>query len=169
MLAALANIFAFARWVYLTAIFAFAMNYVQPAQNHDELAGLTAYAVIEDPLFDDDVIDVTPGAIATITSGEAEESSLRIDAIGDHGRSCGALQKWDGCRLSRLAALEAGIDQIRLSFAMSKTCPWCGFLAGPRGIESPHVRRMSKHRERLTVRILAALAGADLSTAEARR
>ena len=146
----------------IRALSLFFLNYaamvnLQPGVPHAELAIANTVAMLEtEPLFEDDKLEV-----AVVVGAEFEESSFRARVVGDGGRSCGALQVWNGCRLTVLESLISGIEQIRLSFSMSKNCEWCGYLGGPHGIESSRVRRMSLHRERAIARLLA-----DLSTDE---
>lgn len=130
-----------------------ALLFVQPTTSHTDLAiANTSAILLAAPLVDDEKAE-----ISIVTGNETEESSLRTDAIGDHGLSSGPMQIFRARPMTTTENVMAGIEQLRISFALCKSAPFADYVFGPKGCTSDRARRLSKHRERLVARILASL------------
>lgn len=127
------------------------MTAEQPGIGHTELCLVNAMAIVQtEPLEPTDEREV-----ADVLSNEEQESSFRINAVGDHGRSTGPMQILNGAKLSTLENVKAGIEQMRISFAICKEHRFAPYVGGPRGCDDPKLQRMSSGREHLAARILS--------------
>jgi hypothetical protein len=120
-----------------------------PTRSHIEMAtAITAAALEAPPLFRDDPERIRTAALMVAVA--FRESSLRNDAIGDHGRALCAFQLWDTPR----SVLTDPEQCARIALArLRESIHACGagnelgiYAAGPRGCVSEHAKRISADR-----------------------
>lgn len=138
------------------------MSILAPGRNHDVLGKAIADRVdAEAPLFADDADKKKTSS--WLVAVAYRESSLRLDAVGDRGRSFCAYQIHETAGGTR--ALLTNADAcVGKAFAMlqtsSQVCPafplaW--YAEGPRGCASPRAQRISNDRMWLAKRIAMVL------------
>lgn len=164
----LAQISAFAKFAVIWILATGAMPAIAPYAHDDRAPIAIAFvASSEPPLFEDDADGTRTLAVLLATA--REESSMRPDSIGDHGRAFGLFQIWR--RPDLMAAIpnvREGLRQIRISFAECPQSPFDLYLSGKCG-KSARVSRQSDRRMARVGAVLALLGRADLSGAEARK
>jgi hypothetical protein len=119
------------------------MSSLAPGRDHSELA----WAVANVAESDDEA--------AIITAVAYRESSLRVDAIGDGGRSVCAMQIHGGSRAllsDAHACVRRGAAMIRASRAVDPAHPIASYARGPR-YQSEDARRISHDRIDLARRL----------------
>lgn len=135
------------------------MNLLAPGRDHAELAGAVARVVeAEAPLFKGD--DDRRRTAALVVAVAFRESSLRIDAVGDQGRSFCAFQIHQTSGGTRELLTDAGacsrkgFSMLRTSIRVCPDAPVAWYAAGPRGCESDTARRISSDRMHLAARLV---------------
>lgn len=136
-----------------------AMAFLQPDVDHTELGTAIASVVsAEAPLFTDD--DSRERTASLVVAVAFRESSLRLDAVGDQGRSVCAMQIWGGPRslLSDAdACIRTGLAMLRTSFRTCPKAPIAWYAAGgPNACAIPRAIRISNDRLALARRVHAA-------------
>lgn len=112
------------------------MTLLAPGRDHGELAWAVAV----------NATSVTEAAI--ITAVAFRESSLRNDAVGDHGRSVCAMQILGGPRellTDPIACVQRGVAMLRESRRVDPENPLAHYARGPR-FRSEEAKRISRDR-----------------------
>lgn len=125
------------------------MNLLAPGRQHGEMATAIASVIIEDaPLFRDDESKLRTAAFVVAVG--FRESSLRNDAIGDHGRALCMFQLWDTSRdvlTNPELCARIAMQRMRESIRACGTGNELGLYAvGPKGCASEHAKRISRDR-----------------------
>jgi hypothetical protein len=133
-----------------------AMAALAPGRDHAVNATAIANVILaEPPLFKDDESKLRTAAFVTAVA--FRESSLRNDAIGDHGHALCMFQLWAAPRTVLTdPELCARIAMQRLRESMLA----CGagnelgiYAAGPKGCSSAHAKRISADRMHMAHRL----------------
>lgn len=143
-----------------------AMLTLAPNRDHAALAeAITNVVEAERPLFADD--DDKRKTAALLVAVAFRESSLRADAVGDHGRSFCALQihRSSGGSAALLEDAEAcafkGLELLRESLRVCPAHPVAWYAeGGTQSCSSPRAQRISRDRMALA-RWLAAHVGVE--------
>ena len=141
-----------------------AMAHLAPERDHAELGGAIARAVDQGvPLFAGEDGRQRTAALAVAVA--FRESSLRLDAVGDKGKSFCAFQIHVTSGGSRELLTDAdacaskGLAMLRSSFRICREHPIAWYAAGPRGCASTRAQRISRDRMALARRVYAAVGG----------
>lgn len=136
-----------------------AMALLAPGRDHTELATAIAERVDADrPLFKDD--DDRHRTAALLVAVAFRESSLRLDAVGDHGRSFCAFQIHVSSGGTRDLLTDAdacvghAVEMIRQSIRIDPSHPLAFYARGPRW-RSAEARRISDDRVALAKWLLS--------------
>lgn len=136
-----------------------AASLLAPDRDHDELAGAIARVVdAELPLFANDTNKRRTASVVVAVA--FRESSLRVGAVGDHGRSFCAMQVHvsSGGSAELLvdadACVRKGFSMLRTSLRVCPRFPIAWYAAGPNGCSSGHAQRISLDRMALAARLL---------------
>lgn len=139
------------------------MAVLAPGRDVSRLGVAIADVSHDSPLFAGD--DGEARTAAFLVAIAYRESSLRVDAIGDHGHSVCAFQIYDGPR-SLLSDAEActrtAVVMLRASMRIDPSHPLAFYARGPRWT-SVEARRLSDDRVALAKRILARVRSGDPS------
>ena len=134
-----------------------AMLFLAPGRDHAALASAIDRVVDEDGA----VFGGPDGALRTralVVAIAFRESSFRLDAVGDAGRSVCAMQVWGGSRallVDAEACVREGLRRLRVSVASCPRHPVGIFAAGPGGCASPRAQRISFDRMHIAKTLLA--------------
>lgn len=137
-----------------------AMQALVPAVDHTELADAIARRVdAEAPLFKADADRRMTAAFLVAVA--YRESSLKLDAIGDHGRARCAFQLWAAPAEVLTDAdlcVRIGFERLRESVKVCGAKNLLGLYAsGPNGCVSDKARRISNDRLAIAKRLVAAI------------
>lgn len=131
------------------------MTALAPGRDHTALATAIDDVVREHgPLFNGDLGPLRTAALMTAIA--FRESSLRVNVVGDKGRSVCAFQVLHGDRAlltDAHACADAGYRILATSIAMCPTHPVAVYAEGPRGCVSPRAQRISRDRMWLASRL----------------
>lgn len=138
---------------------------VAPDRDHAELRGaIVRAAEASPPLFVGDTDRHRTSALLVAVA--FRESSLRLDVVGDHGRSFCAMQIHDSSGGSPAlltdadACIRKGLAMLRESLRTCPASPVAWYAAGPRGCSSAHAQRISLDRMRLAAWLVRSVDGA---------
>jgi hypothetical protein len=121
---------------------------LDPTARHGALAEAISTVAAEDPLYRN---DTGPRTIALLVAVSFRESSLRMDAVGDNGRSFCAFQIHQSSGgtmdLTRdpLACTRRAHAMLKESIRIDRTHPIAFYARGPR-YNSPEAQRISNDR-----------------------
>ena len=128
-----------------------AMLLLAPNREHDTLAeAITQVVEAEPPLFADD--DDKRKTAALLVAVAFRESTLKPDAVGDHGRSFCSFQihRSSGGSAALLEDVQAcaakGLEMLRESIRVCPAHPVAWYAEGPNGCSSPRAQRISRDR-----------------------
>lgn len=131
------------------------MNLLAPGRDHSELGAAIARVVETEPaLFHGD--DDRRKTASLVVSVAFRESSLRLDAVGDGGRSICAMQILGGSRdllTDADACVRTGLSMLRRSARIDPLNPVSWYARGPRW-RAEEARRISRDRMLLASRLL---------------
>lgn len=140
-----------------------AMTLLAPGRDHSELGDAITRAVDSTaPLFVDDAGKRKTAALVVAVA--FRESSLRLDTVGDRGRSFCAMQihETSGGTKALLfdadACVRRGLAMLRASGAGCTAHPVALYAAGPGGCASPRAQRISGDRMALARRLVREVA-----------
>ncbi len=133
-----------------------AMRSLAPARDHGAVATAIAQVIdAERPLFADD--DSKLRTAAFLVAVAFRESSLRPDAIGDHGRARCLFQLWDApadVLTDPVLCTTIALGRMRDSMRACGAANLLGlYAAGPKGCSSEHAKRISRDRLHLAGRL----------------
>ena len=130
------------------------MALLAPGRDHTELGGAIARATLEEsPLFRGDESKLKTAALLVAVA--FREGSLRLDVVGDHGRSFCAFQIHESSGGTKAllsdadACVRKGLGMLRESMRVCPAHPVAFYAAGPGGCDNPRAQRIS--RDRLSV------------------
>lgn len=130
-----------------------------PDRDHTVLASaIAAHVEAEAPLFKDDADKRRTAAYLTAVA--FRESSLRLDAVGDHGRSFCAFQIHASSGGTPALLTDAGacvakaFAMLRMSMRVCPAHPLAWYAEGPSGCSSLRAQRISRDRLALAARVL---------------
>ncbi len=136
-----------------------AMSLLAPDRDHAELGDAIARVVdASAPLFTEDVDKRKTAALVVAVA--FRESSLRLNIVGDHGRSFCALQihETSGGTKALLTDADAcvrhGLGMLRTSGKVCAAHPLAWYAEGPNGCTSPRAQRISRDRMALARRLV---------------
>ncbi len=134
-----------------------AMLFLAPGRDHGALASAVDRVVDEDgPVFGGP--DGAARTRALVVAIAFRESSFRLDALGDGGRSVCAMQVWGGPKALLVdadACVREGLRRLRSSVAQCPKHPVAIYAAGPGGCASPRAQRISFDRMHIAKTLLA--------------
>ena len=135
----------------LAAFVLAAMTLLAPRRDHHVLAdAITREVAAQRPLFRDD--EDRHKTAALLVAVAFRESSLRLDVVGDHGRSYCAFQihRSSGGSAKLLkdagACVHKGMTMLRASMRVCPAYPIAWYAAGPRGCSSKRAQKISRDR-----------------------
>jgi hypothetical protein len=135
------------------------MTSVSPVRDHTILGTAIAARIdAEAPLFKDDA-DKHKTA-AWLVAVAFRESSLRLDAVGDHGHSVCAFQIYGGAQALLTDAdrcVSVAFDMLRTSMRYCPAFPLAWYAAGgdaAKACASPQAQRLSRDRSALALRLV---------------
>ncbi len=141
----------------MTSLLAFvmtAMHVLAPGPDHFELATAIADEVeAAEPLFAHD--EDRRRTAALVVAVAYRESTLRNDAVGDHGHSRCAMQIYDGgdeLLADAHLCIRTGLAMLRISARMDRLNPVAFYARGPR-FASEQAKRISRDRMVLAERV----------------
>jgi hypothetical protein len=136
-----------------------AMALLAPDRDHHELASAIASVVdAEPPLFRGDAERRRTAAVVVAVA--FRESSFRLDAVGDHGRSFCAMQihRSSGGSAALLedadACVRKGLSMLRASVRVCPSAPIAWYAEGPDGCSSARAQRISRDRMAIAHRLV---------------
>lgn len=136
-----------------------ASGMLAPARDHQSLAGAIASRVDAEPAFFADDADKKKTA-ALMVAVAFRESSLRANAVGDHGRSFCAYQVHETAGGTKAlledvdACVAKGFALLAQSVRVCPKHPLAWYAEGPRGCESTRAQRISADRMALAKRLV---------------
>ncbi len=110
----------------------------------------------EAPLFQGDEDRLKTAALVVAVA--ARESNLKLDAVGDHGRSVCAMQIHGGDKKlleDHVGCIREGIRRLRISVSTCKDYPVAVYAEGPSGCTSSRAQAISRDRMALARRLVA--------------
>lgn len=144
------------------AVVAFAaasMQLLAPGRDHTALSTAVAKRVeAEAPLFKED--DDKRRTTAYLVAIAFRESSFKVDAIGDKGRSFCAFQIHEtaGGTKALLTDVDACVGKafamLRMSMRLCPAFPLAWYAAGPNGCGNDRAQRISRDRMAIAARLL---------------
>lgn len=155
----------------LAAFVLAAMTLLAPKRDHHVLAdAITREVAATPPLFKHDADRHKTAALLVAVA--FRESSLRLDVVGDHGRSFCAYQihRSSGGTPKLLtdadACVHKGMTMLRASMRVCPKYPIAWYAAGPRGCRSPRAQRISRDRMWLAARLVKRVEKSDAMKGE---
>lgn len=136
-----------------------AMSSLAPGRDHTELGGAISRVVLEErPLFRDDESKLRTAALVVAVA--FRESSLKLDAVGDHGRSFCAFQihASSGGTKSLLtdgdACARKALEMLRESMRICPAHPIAFYASGPGGCDNARAQRISRDRMAIAAKLV---------------
>ncbi len=111
---------------------------------------------LEEPLFTGE--DGRRRTAALVVAVASRESTLRLDAVGDQGRSVCAMQIHGGKKSlleDHVECIREGIRRLRVSVQTCKEYPIAVYAEGPSGCQSARAQAISRDRMALAKRLVA--------------
>lgn len=140
-----------------------AMASLAPGRSHAELAtAIAARVLAEPPLFRGDADRRRTAAYLVAVA--FREGSLRLDVVGDHGRSFCTYQIHESSGGTRALLTDAdacvgtAFAMLRTSMRVCPSAPLAWYASGPAGCENARAQRISRDRMAVAARLVRGLA-----------
>ena len=130
-----------------------------PGRDHTELGGAIARAVLDEPaLFRNDESKLKTASLLVAVA--YRESSLKLDAVGDHGRSFCAYQIHESSGGTKAlltdadACVRKGLSMLRESMRICPAHPIAFYASGPGGCDNARAQRISRDRMAIAAKLV---------------